>query len=562
MKFQCDRCKTRYSIGEEKVRGKVLKIRCKNCSAVITVREGNASTSGPEGGKDSGSQAALGGAKDKGSTVGKAPTAANPNVPANGAAGGRGKAPVLEAAFDRAMARPSGAMAAMPAPAADRGATTRDKTRKEDDDGDGATQMTPAPDLGADIEWFVSIDGEQEGPFTLPEARKRVSKKKPDEEMFAWQEGFEDWLPIDKVPELAPHLPTARPPARAPAIPAAASKGSVSPMAAKGAAAAAAPAPSSDESPFSLAALASSSPSAAAEASGDDLQGDGDAEKDNYDFDIGEASRVVKLPMLVPPPKGDAATPAPVRRTGVVQALPGLASARGTGGQPVVGGQVVGSDVNIAAAVLQPRPRAKHGVFFFVGIGALLAVAGAMVWVLMAETKTEFGPIDDTGYTSEYIAQLYQQNPELEKKVAEIVPQILQPTPKGGKGGARKTPRPGDQPGAVASSRPRDYEEFGGPGSSGGPRQPDDILEKSRSEGGALKMCWERALKTNPELKQRGVRLEVNVNIKASGALANVNVASAAADNQLKACVRDRVAAWKLPPASNDLPMQFPIVFQ
>ena len=39
MKFHCDRCKTRYSIADDRVRGKVLKIRCKNCSAVITVRE-------------------------------------------------------------------------------------------------------------------------------------------------------------------------------------------------------------------------------------------------------------------------------------------------------------------------------------------------------------------------------------------------------------------------------------------------------------------------------------------------------------------------------------------
>src|SRR5215468_4954959 len=39
MKFQCERCKTRYSIADEKVRGKILKIRCKTCEAVITVRE-------------------------------------------------------------------------------------------------------------------------------------------------------------------------------------------------------------------------------------------------------------------------------------------------------------------------------------------------------------------------------------------------------------------------------------------------------------------------------------------------------------------------------------------
>src|SRR5687768_16412104 len=45
MKFHCDRCKTRYSIADERVRGKILKIRCKNCSAVITVKESGSNTS-------------------------------------------------------------------------------------------------------------------------------------------------------------------------------------------------------------------------------------------------------------------------------------------------------------------------------------------------------------------------------------------------------------------------------------------------------------------------------------------------------------------------------------
>src|SRR5678815_2307605 len=40
VKFLCDRCKTRYSIADDRVRGKILKIRCKNCANVITVREG------------------------------------------------------------------------------------------------------------------------------------------------------------------------------------------------------------------------------------------------------------------------------------------------------------------------------------------------------------------------------------------------------------------------------------------------------------------------------------------------------------------------------------------
>src|ERR1043166_678517 len=43
VKFLCDRCKTQYSIGDDRVRGKILKIRCKNCGNVITVREGMSS---------------------------------------------------------------------------------------------------------------------------------------------------------------------------------------------------------------------------------------------------------------------------------------------------------------------------------------------------------------------------------------------------------------------------------------------------------------------------------------------------------------------------------------
>jgi predicted Zn finger-like uncharacterized protein len=39
MKFYCDACNTKYAIADEKVRGKVLKVRCKKCENIITVRE-------------------------------------------------------------------------------------------------------------------------------------------------------------------------------------------------------------------------------------------------------------------------------------------------------------------------------------------------------------------------------------------------------------------------------------------------------------------------------------------------------------------------------------------
>ena len=39
MKFYCDACNTKYSIPDEKVHGKVLKVRCKSCGNIITVKE-------------------------------------------------------------------------------------------------------------------------------------------------------------------------------------------------------------------------------------------------------------------------------------------------------------------------------------------------------------------------------------------------------------------------------------------------------------------------------------------------------------------------------------------
>ena len=47
MKIVCDACEAKYSIADDKVRGKVFKIRCKKCSNVIVVR-GVSSTADPD----------------------------------------------------------------------------------------------------------------------------------------------------------------------------------------------------------------------------------------------------------------------------------------------------------------------------------------------------------------------------------------------------------------------------------------------------------------------------------------------------------------------------------
>src|ERR1051325_5400045 len=48
MKIVCDACQAKYSISDDKVQGKVFKIRCKKCSNIIVVRGGGGGASAAE----------------------------------------------------------------------------------------------------------------------------------------------------------------------------------------------------------------------------------------------------------------------------------------------------------------------------------------------------------------------------------------------------------------------------------------------------------------------------------------------------------------------------------
>ena len=157
MKFLCDRCKTRYSIGDDRVRGKILKIRCKNCANVITVREGMPDADVEANGR-------------RGKSTTQAP-AIQTDAPANGALG---------AAFASAMTKPPPAL---------------------------------------EEEWYVSIDGDQSGPFSLAEAQRWIAAKPFDAELHCWSEGFDDWLPVDKVSHFRGLRKKPPPPAAPPPLP-------------------------------------------------------------------------------------------------------------------------------------------------------------------------------------------------------------------------------------------------------------------------------------------------------------------------------------------------------
>ena len=146
MKFVCDKCNTRYSIADERVHGRVLKIRCKACNNVITVREEHA-----------------------------------------------------------------------PAPAAPAAASSLEDAlsnfQQRDDEQTRVSSMPPINDGSGVDDWYVSFDGDQEGPLPLARALDRVRAERPrGKECYCWRAGFFVWLPIEEVPEFAPALLKLPPP--------------------------------------------------------------------------------------------------------------------------------------------------------------------------------------------------------------------------------------------------------------------------------------------------------------------------------------------------------------
>jgi predicted Zn finger-like uncharacterized protein len=229
VKFLCDRCRTRYSIGDERVRGKILKIRCKSCANVITVREGMSAdpeASGPvdpeHAGRAKKATTAAPAVLHEATEARRGPATA----PAPAPAAARTPAPTRAAAREPAVERRPGAVERRPGAVERRpGAVERkpgaQAVRGASDDAAAAGKRAVGGELGRsdtasalnaafasamakpppalEEEWYVSIDGEQAGPFSLTEARRWVVDKPLDAELHCWSEGFDDWLPIDKV---------------------------------------------------------------------------------------------------------------------------------------------------------------------------------------------------------------------------------------------------------------------------------------------------------------------------------------------------------------------------
>jgi predicted Zn finger-like uncharacterized protein len=153
MKFSCERCQTRYSIGDEKVKGKVLKIRCKTCGNIIVVREQIPTVQGEASTFNQGREAIA-----VGQTGSTAPLSAT-----------------------------------------------------------GSMSLPPeASTSTSEQEWYVAIKGKQHGPAKTTEVIRLYKDGRITERTYLWHDQLPSWTRLRDLPEFAATLaegpPQRRPP--------------------------------------------------------------------------------------------------------------------------------------------------------------------------------------------------------------------------------------------------------------------------------------------------------------------------------------------------------------
>ena len=94
-----------------------------------------------------------------------------------------------------------------------------------------------------------------------------------------------------------------------------------------------------------------------------------------------------------------------------------------------------------------------------------------------------------------------------------------------------------------------------------GDLDPNMVAKEVRSRLGAIKACYERALKRNPNLSGKVV---VHWTITAAGTVTGIDVENdTLGDSEVASCIKGLVARWRFPaPAGGSVEVSFPFVFQ
>lgn len=239
MKFVCDRCQTRYSIADEKVRQKILRIRCKTCGNVIVVQDEHGKAVGGEAGSqamDASEQ--FESAKTDATSVPKtvsssAPKAVPPSHPRPAQSSAPKSIPSsgprtasMPASMPAASAASSSAPRSVPAGVPRVSPSSGSKVARPAPKAGPSGPPPPPPagtverdPLGGRVEWYLAIGGVRSGPFSRVEAAQKILTAEPGKIVHVWKEGMPGWKPSEEVSVIARELSILRPPPPPPPLP-------------------------------------------------------------------------------------------------------------------------------------------------------------------------------------------------------------------------------------------------------------------------------------------------------------------------------------------------------
>ena len=457
MKFNCDRCKTRYSISDDRVRGKILKIRCKNCSAVITVREGM--------------------------------SIAAPRVPASAR-------------------RPTAPPPKAPPP-----------------------PPTPKPMV---VEWFLSIDGEQVGPFGLERARRWVAEQPSSAELYCWSEGFDDWLPVEKVSHFRGLRRTSGLLGRDPheKTPAPLFAATMQQMTAE------APTLLEDENPFSAAYERKKRETASQQEEPDP------APEPSYMLPItGPAP---------PPPARQASDPGPLLAPSGEE-LPQLSG-------------LTMPDMP-RPEVLPPARRRSIAIPLIAAGLVILVILGVLLYLALRGGDDSSQGVTRSGSRSASLARSVDdpERPPARPSPADAgaAPEASSPRAPRPRAAAGR-PKAAGEPASTTYTAPAGEVDLSGVGSSTGEvkqgtLEPGDIATVYRKRQFSVNRCYENAVKRDPLLQVP--KTHVTLEVAGSGRVTRVSIPSLA-KSSLGSCLVTSISRWTFPRSTEGFAGRFPIVFR
>jgi predicted Zn finger-like uncharacterized protein len=561
MKFVCDRCQTKYSIPDERVRGKVLKVKCKTCANVITVREARSTAAGGIPVVSAGAAAA-----------------ARPRTGANLALDVPAEAPAADSERTQLAHYPPDPNAD-PFPDLDAFAPPSPVAPKRK-----TGQMAPLDAADDGVQWYMALEGNRTGPFNRGKLVDKLMPLARGADVHVWNERLGDWKAPKDVPEIAADMTRRRaapPPPPLPGAPRRPTPPPIPPLGGLGhsvpAGAPRKPTPHMPPSPIAHGPSGVGSklpppggvhPALAARA------------------EHGDPSSLLETPAPTPHMLAHA--------SGHANNLTNLTKTNGTHAPP----RAVNSDVlqmlNLPGGTetasgaprlmslsdvlpAQPEPRApRKSAIYILG---LLAVIGVVVVLVVTNLKKPPKPVAVVAppITAPPEPPVAEKQPE--PPPPPVAPVVDPPPPPGkGKGKGKQKVTKGQttqqptttptQPGQQGPSG--DAARFGdgrnmnikpiGPASRPPPSQ-SDIMKVIGNNRSSIKVCYQRALTRDNSLTHG--KLAVKLSIGISGRVKHMSLDGPTQFKLLlEPCIKDVVQRWVFPQASEEYGTEFPLVFQ